>query len=104
VRPMSAIKNPTTTENTSTPDPRRDLVEPRALAAELRMSLRTLQRHFENKTGPARITLGKHVFYRRSTVDAWLAAHEGFTREPVRPRRRKPVSSVSRNARRARAA
>lgn len=98
---MSGIKNPTTTENTSTPDFRRDLVEPRALAAELRMSLRTLQRHFENKTGPARITLGKHVFYRRSTVDAWLQAHEGFTREPVRPRRRRPISAVTHNVRRA---
>jgi predicted DNA-binding transcriptional regulator AlpA len=101
--PSGAVQNPTTNESSkSASDYRRDLIEPRQLAAELRMSLRTLQRHFENKTGPARITIGKHVYYKRSTVDAWLAAHEGFSKEPVRPRRRrKPISAFARNTRRA---
>jgi predicted DNA-binding transcriptional regulator AlpA len=106
---MIAAKNPTTVEAVApkrrwTAPNRDDLIAPPQLARELGMSLRTLQRHFENKTGPARITLGKHVLYRRSTVDAWLQAHEGFTREPVSQRRRRPVSAVAHSTRRARAA
>ena len=82
------------TENTSKPKrswaapKREDLLTERQLAADLGLSLRTLRRHFEKRTGPKRITLGKHILYRRCTVDEWLAARDSFAREPVLPRQR----------------
>ena len=83
---------------------REDLISPQQLAAELGMSLRTLQRHHDARTGPPRVNLGKHSFYRRSTVDAWLAKREGFGQGGGTSR--KPVSRVARtrNARRMRRA
>jgi hypothetical protein len=71
------------------------------LAAALKMDLRTLQRLHAARTGPPRITLNRHIFYRISTVNEWLARCEGYEAGPVRSRR-KPVVSVGRNARRAR--
>lgn len=74
---------------------REDLISPRQLAAELGMSLRTLQRHHDARTGPPRVNIGKHSFYRRSTVDAWLAKCEGYgsgggtSRMPQRRRARR---------------
>ncbi|MGP8252714.1 MAG: helix-turn-helix transcriptional regulator [Terracidiphilus sp.] len=98
-------KNTTTIESTtSTSDFRQELIEPRQLAAQLGMSLRTLQRHHDARTGPPRINLGKHVFYRRATVDAWLKACEGYGQGGGTSR--KPVNRAARtrNARRVRRA
>jgi predicted DNA-binding transcriptional regulator AlpA len=78
------------------------LISPRQLAAELRMSVRTLERLHATRTGPPRVTLNRHIFYRRSTVDAWLTRTEGFEAARPAPRLRKHVAAVGR-ARRARA-
>ena len=103
--PSGAVKNPATIES-ATHAPDLDLIEPRELAAALGMTLRTLQRHHDNRTGPPRITLNRHVFYRRSSVAAWLESCEGFGSGAPMRRRRKPVSPAGRthNARRARTA
>lgn len=83
---------------------RADLISPHQLARELGMSLRTLQRHHDARTGPPRITLGKHVFYRRTSVDAWLARREGYgngagtTRKPVSPSPAYRTRNARRNA------
>lgn len=87
--PSGITKNPTSTETSAPPD--LGLLTPRQLAKELSMCVRTLQRLHDNKIGPPRITLGKHIFYRFAAVNQWLARSEGYT--PVRPLR---------NARRAR--
>ena len=96
-------ENPTTIQSAkSAPDLRRDLISPQQLAAELKMSLRTLQRHHDARTGPPRITLGKHIYYRRATVEAWLQTHEGFGQVlPARSLRRPVSRAQARNARRA---
>lgn len=98
----SGITSPTNKTESATPAP--DLITPRELAAALGMSLRTLARHYDKRTGPPRITLGRHLFYRRAAVEEWLQSIEGFTREPVRPRRRRPISAIVRGVRSARAA
>ncbi len=89
-----AVQNPSTIESTN-PAPGLDLIEPRELAAALGMSLRTLQRHHDNRTGPPRITLNRHVYYRRSSVAAWLQSCESYGAAPMR-RLRKHVSPVGR--------
>jgi predicted DNA-binding transcriptional regulator AlpA len=78
-----------------------DLILPRQLAAELSMSVRTLQRLHDTRTGPPRITLGKHIYYRRAALEQWLARCEGYGARPA-PKLRKSVVSAGRNARRAR--
>lgn len=78
-----------------------DLISPRQLAAELGMCLRTLQRLHNARSGPPRITLNRHVFYRRATVSEWLARCEGYGgAQSVR----KPRIARTRNARRVRRA
>ena len=100
--PSGIAQNPTAESITPAPDLRRDLISPRQLAAELHMCVRTLQRLHDARTGPPRITLGKHIYYRRAAVSEWLARVEGYgVAAPVRSRR-KPFVSSSRNARRAR--
>ena len=100
--PSGAAKNPTTTETKSAnPVLALDLISPRQLAAELGMCLRTLSRLHDARSGPPRISLGRHLFYRRAAVDAWLQSCEGY--EGVQPVR-KPRLAGKRNARRARRA
>jgi predicted DNA-binding transcriptional regulator AlpA len=43
------------------------------VAALLRLSPRTLERHRVSGTGPAYTKLGRRVVYRRDEVDAWAA-------------------------------
>jgi hypothetical protein len=66
------------------------LLEPKQLAAELGLSARTLSRWHVLRQGPARIRVGRKIFYEIIVVREWLTAH----REPVvRP----PVSRPSRD-------
>jgi hypothetical protein len=46
------------------------------LAAELRRNKRTLDRWDALGTGPPRTRVGRTVFYRRSSVQNWLATQE----------------------------
>jgi predicted DNA-binding transcriptional regulator AlpA len=98
--PVKAVSNSTTIENT-TSAPDLGLLTPRQLAEELHMSVRTLARLHDTRNGPPRVTLGRHLYYRRAAVDQWLVRCEGFVRACPAPRR-KPVSPAGRNARRAR--
>lgn len=82
---------------------RPDLLSPQQLAIELGMSLRSLQRHHDARTGPPRVNLGRHVFYRRTTVEAWLAKREGFGFGGGTSHK-KPVGRLRRNNRARRAA
>jgi hypothetical protein len=50
---------------------------------------------FDNKIGPPRIVITRKIYYRRASVEAFLAKSEGFDRVPMIRRR------VRRNARRA---
>jgi predicted DNA-binding transcriptional regulator AlpA len=45
------------------------------VAAVLRLSPRTLERHRLAGTGPAYVKLGRKVVYKRSSVEAWAAAN-----------------------------
>ena len=46
------------------------------LAAELRRNKRTLDRWDVLRIGPPRTHIGRKVFYRRASVQKWLAAQE----------------------------
>ena len=53
------------------------LVDPASLAAELGIPRKTLFAEWRSRgTGPRFYRIGRHVRYRRSGVDAWLAAQE----------------------------
>ena len=45
------------------------------VAALVRLSSRTLERHRVAGTGPAYVKLGRKVVYKRSSVEAWAAAN-----------------------------
>ncbi len=45
------------------------------VAALVRLSSRTLERHRVAGTGPAYMKLGRKVVYKRSCVEAWAAAN-----------------------------
>ena len=49
-----------------------ELLTARELAAELKVSLRTLERWRAQGIGPVYVRLGRTVRYRRSDVNAWL--------------------------------
>jgi excisionase family DNA binding protein len=49
-----------------------ELLTARELAAELKVSLRTLERWRARGIGPAYVRLGRTVRYRRSDVNTWL--------------------------------
>ena len=49
---------------------------PEQLAAELGISVRTLHRWHTARQGPPRVVLGRTIFYRRSSVLAWIASRE----------------------------
>lgn len=56
-------------------------VTPEQLAEELGISVRTLHRWHTARQGPPRIVLGRIIFYRRSSVLAWIESREeNFTR------------------------
>jgi hypothetical protein len=48
------------------------------LAAELRRNPRTLDRWAALGTGPPRTRVGRKVFYRRPSIQKWLAAQESL--------------------------
>src|SRR5437867_6923161 len=58
------------------------LLDQKQLATELELSVRTLSRWHVLRRGPARIRVGRKIFYEVTAVREWLTAH----REPmVRP-------------------
>ena len=65
-----------------------DLVSEGDFAAEFRVSLRTLSRWRSERTGPPYVKIGIHVFYRRSSFEAFLARREQGGPEKTRRRRR----------------
>lgn len=52
------------------------LVSPAGLAAQLDVPVGTLRQWRYTGTGPKYIRVGRHVRYRQSDIDAWLAAQE----------------------------
>jgi hypothetical protein len=54
----------------------RDYFRKVELAAELEKSTRTLDRWEELRIGPPRTVIGKDIFYRRDSVEAWLRSCE----------------------------
>lgn len=53
-----------------------DLIAERDLAKGLNIALRTLRRYDALRVGPAKTIIGRRIYYRRSTVQAWLASRE----------------------------
>jgi predicted DNA-binding transcriptional regulator AlpA len=47
----------------------------REVAAVLRLSERTLERHRVSGTGPRFVKLGRRVVYRRHDIEEWAAEH-----------------------------
>ncbi len=77
------------TEERNPPQPRHDdellldahllageYLKPEQLAGELGISVRTLHRWHTAPQGPPRVVLGRVIFYRRSSVLAWLVSRE----------------------------
>jgi len=58
---------------------------PAQLAAELRTSVRTLDRWELHRIGPPRTRIGRKSFYRRDSVIVWLREQE----KPVHPQNRR---------------
>jgi len=52
-----------------------DFLTQSEVAALLRLSPRTLERHRLAGTGPAYVKLGRRVVYKRDAVEAWAAAN-----------------------------
>lgn len=52
------------------------------LAAHLKVPVPTVRAWRHNGSGPKGVRLGRHVRYRRATVDAWIAANEQAQRRP----------------------
>jgi predicted DNA-binding transcriptional regulator AlpA len=53
----------------------RDFLTQSEVAALLRLSPRTLERHRVSGTGPAYVKLGRKVVYSRDTIEAWALAN-----------------------------
>jgi DNA-binding transcriptional regulator YiaG len=73
-------------QTTDTPTPsivKAEFLEPRELAAELGVSVRTVHRWNTLRIGPPRTVVARTVLYRRSTFLNWLASRE------EKPRRRR---------------
>lgn len=69
------------------------------LACDLGVTLRTLIRWRDKRTGPPTTPIGRRVFYRRDSVRAWLLENEG--RVKVGPTRLNPKPEYRpRNSRR----
>jgi hypothetical protein len=67
------------------------------LATELRRSPRTLDRWAVLGVGPPRTPVGREIFYRRASVQAWLSAceqhgHGGNGAEKSTARRRRAIT------------
>lgn len=58
------------------------------LARELGLTEDTLRRWEDRRTGPACVRAGRKVLYRRSAIEAWLAAQE-LPSLPVKGRARR---------------
>lgn len=63
-------------------------VSPADLARELGLTEDTLRRWEDRRTGPACVRAGRKVLYRRSAIEAWLAAQE-LPSPPVKTRARR---------------
>jgi predicted DNA-binding transcriptional regulator AlpA len=50
-------------------------------AAQLGVCERTLDRWHTLKEGPPRVTMGRRILYRRSSIASWLASREQPARE-----------------------
>ncbi len=60
---------------------------PRDLAKQLGVSLRTLSRWHAQRTGPRRVTNGRLILYRATSVRDWLDARESQATRPERKAR-----------------
>lgn len=69
-----------------------EYIFPAALAAELRVSTRTLDRLYTQRIGPPRVVIAGRILYRRQAVLDWLATREG--NRPARKRGHKPLSAA----------
>jgi hypothetical protein len=52
------------------------LLKPEQLAEQLNVTTRTLQRWETERIGPPRVVVGRQIFYRIASVDAWLISCE----------------------------
>jgi hypothetical protein len=52
------------------------LLKPEQLAEQLNVTKRTLQRWEVERIGPPRVVIGRQIFYRIASVDAWLISRE----------------------------
>ena len=76
-RAESFMAGETIHHDTSQKNPRNSpLISREQLAAELKVSVRTLDRYHSLRTGPPRISFGKKRFYRRDAVLKWLEQNE----------------------------
>lgn len=57
------------------------LLSPEEVAAWLLVPVATVYQWRYRRTGPAAIKVGRHLRYRRTAVEAWLAAHEDGTHD-----------------------
>jgi predicted DNA-binding transcriptional regulator AlpA len=64
-----------------------DYLTPEQLAAELGIARRTLDRWHVCRQGPPRTTIGRTPYYRRDSVEKWLADRERGFDNPSRRRR-----------------
>jgi hypothetical protein len=67
----------------------KDHIEPAALAADLFVSTRTLDRWHTLRKGPPRVIVGGRVWYRRDAVEQWLQSRtDRHARSPKASRAR----------------
>jgi predicted DNA-binding transcriptional regulator AlpA len=73
-----------------------DLYERPQLAKIFGVTVRTIYRLEQRRLGPPRLMIGRKIFYRRSTVEKWLADREAAS-GPVFNPSRKPVKYAPRS-------
>ena len=52
------------------------LITPEQFAKQMNVTVRTLQQWNAERTGPPRVTVGRQIFYKVTSVQAWLETRE----------------------------
>lgn len=91
---MPELKNPEAKQTDHIPSILAGYLTPTNLAQALGVSERTVARWHRFREGPPRVEIGRKVFYRLESVNAWIASCERTEARADRVRRRPRLRAV----------